>query len=142
LRTEVRDPQGAALSPIAELVSDGNQLHRIFQLGPDGRYVVQDLPFGVYRLSLSVEGFAPWTNLVEIRSEVPVRVSLTLGMAPVTTKVEVSDSATLGENIAAQPGRELSDLVDELPGWLYEANGVLHPRGSEYNVQYVVDGLH
>jgi len=91
----VRDPQGAALSPIAELVSDGNQLHRTFQLGPDGRYVVQDLAFGVYRPSLSVEGFALWTNLVEIRSEVPVRVSLTLGMAPVTTKVEVSDSATL-----------------------------------------------
>ena len=40
-----------------------------------------------------------------------------------------------------QPGLELSDLVNTLPGWLYEANGVLHPRGSEYDVQYVVDGL-
>ena len=28
-----------------------------------------------------------------------------------------------------------------MPGWLYEANGILHPRGSEYDVQYVVDGL-
>src|SRR5256886_1816414 len=26
-------------------------------------------------------------------------------------------------------------------GWVYEANGVLHPRGSEYDVQFVVDGL-
>jgi outer membrane receptor for Fe3+-dicitrate len=31
--------------------------------------------------------------------------------------------------------------VDELPGWLYEANGILHPSGSEYDVQYVIDGL-
>jgi len=31
--------------------------------------------------------------------------------------------------------------VDAQPGWLYEANGVLHPRGSEYDVQFVVDGL-
>jgi hypothetical protein len=31
--------------------------------------------------------------------------------------------------------------VSEQPGWLYEANGVLHPRGSEYDVQFVVDGL-
>ena len=29
----------------------------------------------------------------------------------------------------------------EQPGWVYEANGVLHPRGSEYDVQFVVDGL-
>ena len=27
------------------------------------------------------------------------------------------------------------------PGWLLEANGVLHPRGSEYDKQYVVDGI-
>ena len=158
LRVEVHDPQGAALGPSAELVSDVNQLRRTFRVGPDGRYVLQDLPFGVYRLSLSATGFAPWTNLVEIRSEVPVRVSVTLGFSPVTTQVEVSDSATLvdpyrtgtqysigrqtlAENIAQQPGRDLSDRVNDLPGWLYEANGVLHPRGSEYDVQYVVDGL-
>jgi outer membrane cobalamin receptor len=158
LRLEVRDPQGAALAPSAELVSNANQLRRTFLVGADGHYVSHDLPFGVYRLNLSAEGFAPWTRLVEIRSEVPLHVRATLGLAPVTTQVEVSESATfvdqygtgtqysigpqtLGENIAAQPGRSLSDLVDDLPGWLYEANGVLHPRGSEYEVQYVVDGL-
>lgn len=27
------------------------------------------------------------------------------------------------------------------PGWVLEANGVLHPRASEYDAQYVVDGL-
>src|SRR5439155_523521 len=42
---------------------------------------------------------------------------------------------------ALSPARELLDLVSEQPGWLYEANGVLHPRGSEYDVQFVVDGL-
>ncbi len=158
LRVEVRDSQGAALAAAAELVSEANQVRRTFQVGADGHYVAQDLPFGIYRLSLASAAFAPWTHLIEIRSEVPVRVSLTLGLAPVTTHVQVSDSATLvdpyrtgtlfsigrqtlGEYLAAQPGRNFSDLVDDLPGWLYEANGVLHPRGSEYDVQYVVDGL-
>src|SRR6201987_1247262 len=122
------------------------------------RYVVQDLPFGIYRLSLNAKGFAPWIDIVDIRSEVPARIAVTLGIAPATTQVEVSDSLTLidpnrtgaqyaighqalVENMAAQPGRDLSDLVDDLPGWLYEANGVLHPRGSGYDVQYVIDGL-
>jgi hypothetical protein len=158
IRIEVHDTQGAPLAPSGELISEGNQLRRTFQVAPDGAYVAQDLPFGVYRLTLQREGFAPWSDLVEIRSEVPLRVAVTLGVAAITTSVEVNDSGTLvdpyrtgtqyllgrqslDENVAAQPGRALSDLVDELPGWLYEANGVLHPRGSEYDVQFVVDGL-
>jgi len=158
LRLEVHDPRGTALSPSGELVSEANGFRRTFVAGSEGRYVAQDLPFGVYRLSLQAEGFALWSDLVEIRSEVPVRVTVTLGVAPLTTRVEVNDSATLvdpystgslysigrqaiEEHDAAQPGRELLDLVSEQPGWVYEANGVLHPRGSEYDVQFVVDGL-
>jgi hypothetical protein len=158
LHIEVHDPQNAAIAASAELLSQANQLRRTFQISSDGSYIAQDLPFGVYRLSLTAEGFAAWSNLIEIRSEVPVRASITLGVAPVTTQVQVSDSATLidasrtgviysigrqaiDEQMAAQPGRDLSDLVNEQPGWLYEANGILHPRGSEYDVQYVFDGL-
>ena len=158
LHIEVHDLQGAAVAPSGELVSEANQFRRTFVTGPDGHYVAQDLPFGVYRLSLRAEGFAPWINLVEIRSEVPVRASIALGVAPVTTQVQVNDSATLvdanrtgtiysvgqqaiEESLAARPGRSLSDLVNDQPGWLYEGNGTLHPRGSEYDVQYVFDGL-
>jgi hypothetical protein len=158
LHIEVRDPQGATLAAAAELLSEANQFHRTFLVGSDGRYVAQDLAFGIYRLTLRAKGFAPRTDLIEIRSEVPVRISVTMGLAPVETEVHVGDSATLvdpyrtgavysigqraiAEQISAQPGLDLADLVAEEPGWIYEANGVLHPRGSEYNVQYIVDGL-
>jgi hypothetical protein len=158
LHVEVHDSQGSALAATAQLASEANQIHRTMEIGTDGRVTLQDLPFGIYRLSLTAENFAPWNKLIEIRSEVPVRVVVTLGVAPVTTEVEVNDSATLvdtsstgtiysigrqsiGEEIPAQPGRGLSDLVNEQPGWLTEANGILHPRGSEYDVQYVFDGL-
>lgn len=158
LRLEVHDAQGAAIAPSGELASDANQFRRTFAVGADGRYLAHDLPFGVYRLTLRAEGFALWSDLVEIRSEVPVHVTVTMGVAPVTTQVQVNDSATLvdpyrtgtlytvgrqtiSEQTTAQPGRELLDLVADQPGWLLEANGVLHPRGSEYDVQYVVDGL-
>lgn len=158
LRLEVRDAQGAGLSPSGELASEANQFRRTFTVATDGRYMAQDLPFGVYRLSLHSEGFTPWSGLVEIRSEVPVHLTVTMGLAPVTTQVQVNDSATLvdpyrtgtlytvghqtiSEQSAPQPGRDLLDLVADQPGWLLEANGVLHPRGSEYDVQYVVDGL-
>ena len=85
-------------------------------------------------------------------------VKVTLGLASVETQVQVTASETLvdpnrtstvvaigpqmiQEELPAQPGRGLLDLVNSLPGWIFEANGVLHPRESEYQVQYVVDGL-
>lgn len=158
LRIEVHDSQGVSLAAEAELLSEANQIHRAFQVAPDGRYTAQELPFGVYHLTVRAEGFAPWSNLVEVRSEVPLHVPVTLGVAPVATQVQVTDSATLvdpsrtgsiysvgretiDQEMAAQPGRNLTDLVNQQPGWLYEANGVLHPRGSEYDVQYIFDGL-
>jgi len=158
VRITVRDPQGAAVSSAGELVSDSNQFRRTFQVGDDGHYIAQDLPFGVYRLTLTAPGFASSSSLLEVRSEVPIHFSLTLGIAPLATQVQVNDAATLldpsragmlhsigrqtlGQDVPAQSGRGLSDAVNDLPGWLYEANGVLHPRGSEYDVQYVIDGL-
>jgi hypothetical protein len=158
LRVEVRDAMGAAVASSGELVSELNQVHREFKIGAEGRSVLQSLPFGRYHLSLKAEGFAEWSSLVEIRSEVPVSLAITLGVAPVNTQVQVNDAATLvdpsrvgvsyaigkptiNEEIAAQPGRTISDLVNDQPGWLHEANGILHPRGSEYDVQYVFDGL-
>jgi hypothetical protein len=158
LRIDVRDPQGAVLAAVGELVSVENQFHLNFQVGEDGRYVAKDLAFGVYRVSLSHGGFVPSTQLVEIRSVVPQQLSVTMGLNPVETQVQVDDAGTLvdpsrtgtvytvgsqtiSEQLSPQPGRSILSAVDAQPGWLYEANGVLHPRGSEYDVQFVVDGL-
>jgi len=89
---------------------------------------------------------------------VPQQLSVTLGLTAVETQVEVDDAGTLvdpsrtgtvytigsqsiSEQSSPQPARGILSVVDAQPGWLYEANGVLHPRGSEYDVQFVVDGL-
>jgi hypothetical protein len=89
---------------------------------------------------------------------VPQHLSLTLGLKPIETQVQVSEtetlvdpsrtsevytigSQTINEQLSPQAGRGVLDVVDAQPGWLQEANGVLHPRGSEYDVQFVVDGL-
>ena len=158
LQIEVHDPQGTVLSASGELVSEGNQFHLDFAVGDDGRYAAQDLAFGVYRVTLSHSGFVPTVQLVEIRSMVPQHLSLTLGLKPIETQMQVSEtetlvdpsrtsavytigSQTIGEQLSPQAGRGVLDVVDAQPGWLQEANGVLHPRGSEYDVQFVVDGL-
>ena len=158
LQIEVHDPQGATLSASGELVSEGNQFHLNFTVGDDGRFAAQDLAFGVYRVSVSHSGFVSAAQLVEIRSMVPQHLAMTLGLKPIETQVQVSEtetivdpartstvytigSQTIGEQISPQAGRGVLDVVDAQPGWLQEANGVLHPRGSEYDVQFVMDGL-
>src|SRR5438105_13066762 len=92
LRIEVRDPQGAALVADGELVSVGNQVRLNFQVGEDGRYVAHSLAFGVYRVSLTHGGFVPSTQLVEIRSMAPQQLSVTLGLTPVETQIQVEDA--------------------------------------------------
>jgi TonB dependent receptor-like, beta-barrel/Carboxypeptidase regulatory-like domain len=154
----VRDSQGGPLEATVELASEMNQVQRSFSTAQDGHYVARELPLGVYRLRVSHRGFASTDRLVDVRSEVPLTVSVTLGLAPVQSRIEVTDSATLidpnrtgtiyavgsealNEQMPAQMSRSVTDAVDTEPGWLYEANGVLHPRGSEYDVQFVVNGL-
>ena len=95
LQIEVHDPQGAVLSASGELVSEGNQFHLDFTIGDDGRYAAQDLAFGVYRVSVSRSGFVPAVQLVEIRSIVPQHLFMTLGLKPVETQLEVSETETL-----------------------------------------------
>lgn len=159
LRLRVQDPQGNPLIATVELVSEAGHVDRAFLTGGNGRYTARDLPFGIYRLRITRAGFLPSQQLIRIRSEVPVRVAVTLGLAPIRSQINVPDSTTLidpesvrtvysaggpraiQEELPAQIGRSLSNLVDAQPGWLYEANGVLHPRGAEYDVQYVVNGV-
>ena len=158
LRVKVTDPAGLAIPSSVELVSQSNQVRQQLQTDSDGVLVVKRLAFGVYRVRVTHEGFSTLSSLIEIRSALPKEYRVTLGLAPLETVVVVNDGETLldphrsttADHIGPEtlqdhpmslPGRSLIDLVDAQPGWLLEANGVLHPRGSEYQVQYVVDGM-
>ena len=158
LRLKVSDQAGLPIPSSVELVSQSNQVRQKLETSTDGTLVVKRLPFGVYRVRVERAGFAPLSELVEIRSSLPKELRVALGVAPIETVVTVSESETLvdphragtanrigsetlQDRTASQPGRSLLDLVDNQPGWLLEANGVLHPRGSEYQTQYVVNGI-
>lgn len=157
LRLLVSDASGAGVEAHGELASLSNRFTLHFETS-GGEYTAKKLPFGSYKLNLSHSGFAPYSTLVEIHSELPLKFPVTLGVATVTQNVVVRDADTLldttntgasyqlGETVlrdwaASTPGRQVEDVVQSQPGWLLEANGVLHPRGAEYDTQYVVDGL-
>ncbi len=158
LRLKMVDQSGSAITGSVELVSEVNAVHEKLDTDSDGSLVVKRLPFGLYNLHVEHSGFNPYSELVEIRSALPLERTITLGVAAIETVVTVTDSATLldphttgdvnrlgaealEDRSSSRPGRTLLDLVDSQPGWLLEANGVLHPRGSEYQTQYVIDGI-
>ncbi|MEP6917720.1 MAG: TonB-dependent receptor, partial [Acidobacteriota bacterium] len=158
LRMRVSDAAGLPLPGAVELVSDVNHVRQHLDTDGAGVLVAKRLPFGAYRVTVARDGFAPFSGLVEIRSALPTPYQVKLELAGVKAQVNVSAEGTLldlrqaasaqrigaealGQRTTALPGRSLPDLVNTQPGWLLEANGILHPRGSEYQTQYVVDGL-
>jgi hypothetical protein len=158
LRLRVTDAAGLPIQSAVQLVSEANQLRQDLETDSQGTLVAKRLPFGRYRIEVSRSGFATFTGLMDLQSALPTEYRVTLSLAPIQKQVTVSPDATLVDlrqtgarnqvgaytlqhRLTALPGRSLPDVVNTQPGWLLEANGILHPRGSEYQVQYVVDGL-
>lgn len=158
LRLRVTGPTGLPLKASVELASDALQFQRSLSTDESGQLSARNLLFGVYRLHVEGESFAPYDGIIEIRSAIPVDYLIKLNIAAVSTAVNVTAEETLldperagtahhidqqqiADRPSSLPGRSLQDLVNSQPGWLYEGNAVLHPRGSEYQTQFVIDGI-
>jgi len=154
----VTDPTGLAVKTSVQIVSQANQYRNTLTTSEQGLVDVQRLPFGVYQLEINQPGFAVISESVDIRSSIPTEYALQLKVSSVTESVTVSAANTLIDpdqagsvsqvgseliqnRVSSIPGRSLQDLVNSQPGWVYEGNAVLHPRGSEYQTQFVVDGI-
>ena len=158
LRLSVADATGAAVGATVELVNESTATRQKVDVSPGVRYSFKNLPFGFYRLLVTHAGFTPSSELIEVRSEAPLNHEVKLGILPIETAVKVVESDTLidpartgavsyigsaaiQQRQTGRPGHDLVDLVTKQPGWVLEANGVLHPRQSEYETQYIVNGF-
>ncbi len=158
LRLWVSDSTGLALPSSGILVSDASQTRREFKTDDAGRFTFLHLPFGLYRLTVEHPSFLSYSTLIEIRSAVPMECRAVLRVQAASTEVVVTEAGTLmdphrtgisysvgarqvREEQPVSPGRGILDLVNMQPGWLLEANAVLHPRGSENQTLFVVDGV-
>jgi hypothetical protein len=158
LRLTVSDPSGLGVKSTVDLVSEANQYRYMSATDDHGDLDIKRLPYGIYQLQIKAPAFAQLSESVEIRSALPLDRTIRMKVASVSESVDVSAAATLidpyragsvnemGQEViqnrlTSLPGRSMQDLVNSEPGWLYEGNTVLHPRGSEYQTQYVVDGI-
>jgi len=158
LHFHVTDPSGFGVRTLVTISSEANQYSRSLATDEHGDLTVQRLPYGVYEVEVKQPGFADWSATIDVRSSVPADSLIRLKVAATRESLNVSapenlvnpeqagstnqiGSETLKHRLSSIPGRSLQDLVNSQPGWLYEGNAVLHPRGSEYQTQFVVDGI-
>jgi hypothetical protein len=158
LQLNVTDPSGKSVKTSVRIVSEANRYSNTLATAEDGRLVALNLSYGLYRFEIRQPGFDYVSKSVQILSSIPVRETIQLTLASVQQSVLVSaddtllntdqagavnqiGSADIQNRLGSIPGRSIQDLVNTQPGWLYEGNAVLHPRGSEYQTQFVIDGI-
>lgn len=157
LRLKVTDPLGAGIRVTVRLQNEASQYDNVLETDESGQLDAKRLPFGTYQLQIQEPRFAPCSEAVTVRSQLPIDINIFLQVASINTRVTVTadtlmdpdqagsvnqiGSSTIQNRLSSLPGRSIQDLVNSQPGWLYEGNAVLHPRGSEYQTQFVVDGI-
>lgn len=158
LRLTVTDSTGVAVRSTVEIASPANEYSKTFATDDHGKLDAKLLPYGIYQLVIHAPPFAADYENVEIRSAIPLDRTLRLSLNSVPQTVRVNASGmlfdpyrvgsvneigqqTIENRLTSLPGRSLQTLINSEPGWLYEGNAVLHPRGSEYQTQFVIDGI-
>ena len=91
LRLTVTDPAGLGLKSAVELVSQGNEYRHTFTTDDQGNLDAKRLPYGIYQIQIQLEGFAPVSESVEIRSALPLDRTVRLKLASVSESVKVTE---------------------------------------------------
>jgi hypothetical protein len=156
---QVQDESRAALpGVVVQLASAQTHLSVKLTTESSGEVVFRGLPFGTYRLVIEDGRFESDMRTLIVSSEVSQSLWIQLRVRGPASQMNVSSVSPLvdpqktnsglyrgetqiSQRLASLPNRDLVEMVASLPGWVLESNGVLHPRGSEYQTQYVFDGV-
>lgn len=157
----VKDPNGALVSGASVTVTQPvTGYHQTAQTDAQGTFKLINVPFNTYTVRIEAAGFQATEQHLDLESTLPASLDFTLAVGATSETVTVtagldtalvetdrtsSDtdiSQTILERPAgAAPSKGAAAIVASAPGFVPDDNGRLHPRGSESQVQYVVDGV-
>jgi outer membrane receptor protein involved in Fe transport len=155
----IKDPNGALVSSASVIITQPvTGYHQTTQTDAQGVFKLVNLPFHTYTVRVEAAGFQPLEQAIDLESIVPVNLDLTLSVEAANASVTVEANSSLVDpdrvssdtdinqtiierQAGAAPSRGIEAIVASAPGFAPDDNGRLHPRGSESQVQYVVDGV-
>jgi Carboxypeptidase regulatory-like domain/TonB-dependent Receptor Plug Domain len=155
----VVDPTGAVVAnAIVEIRNPVSGFERTTTTDSAGKFSIPNIPFNPYHLAVTGPGFSPYAQDVDVRSIVPVTLSITLqikGSAETVTVEGAGDD--LLENTSTfhtdvdrglfdkMPLESRSSSVSSLvtlssPGIAADSNGLFHGLGDHAENSFSVDG--
>src|SRR6185436_20555771 len=156
----VKDPTGALVPNASITVTQPITGYRqATQTDAAGAFKLVNLPFNTYKVRAEASGFQAAEQSIDLETTMPVNVELSLSLEEATAAVTVTTSGgalletdrtssdtdinltILERPLGAAPSRAIESIIASTPGFVTDDNGRMHPRGSESQVQYVIDGV-
>jgi Carboxypeptidase regulatory-like domain/TonB-dependent Receptor Plug Domain len=155
----VVDPSGAVVSnATVDLSNPVSGYSRSAVTDNTGKFIFPNVPFNPYHVSVTDKGFLPYAQDVDVRSTVPVNLSITLKVGASAESVTVeANGADLLENTSTfhtdvdralfdklpleSQSSSLSSLVTlSSPGIAADSNVLFHGMGDHAENSFMVDG--
>ena len=121
-----------------------------------GHYQFTNLPLNPYHLAVSVKGFAPYSQDVDVRSSVPITLKNSLAIGTESTVIDVTASDLLEndstfhtdldrDSFSKLPLESQSSSLSSLvtlssPGVAADSNGLFHGLGDHASNSFSIDG--
>ena len=155
----VVDPSGAVVpNATVEIHNPVSAFDRTTTTNSAGKFAIPNVPFNPYHLSVTAKGFASYAQDVDVRSAVPVNLSVSLKLSTSLEVVTVEGGAEdLLENdptfhtdvdkslfdklpLESQSSSVSSLVTLATPGIAADSNGLFHGLGDHAENSFSVDG--
>lgn len=159
LRGIVTDENLAVVSGANVVLTNGLSGYRsVSQTDEKGEFVFNNLPLANYALRVEAAGFLSEVISAEIRSNVPLSIDVKLRVAGTNAVVNVArneelidkfststetriDESRIERSANTVRGRGLQKIIANASGATTQNNGLIHIRGVEDGLLYVLDGV-
>jgi Carboxypeptidase regulatory-like domain len=148
IKGTLADSSGAVI-PAAAVTLTGNGPARSVQTQADGSYTIAGIALGNYTISVSIPGFAPFSQAVTIQTGAVSQVPIQLAIAAETQKVTVAAEAA--PQITVQPednatamvikGADLAALPDDPDDLASALQALAGPGAGPNGGQIYIDGF-
>ena len=155
----VTDPTGALVPHATVTITSSISGYKQTTATNDtGFYRFAGVPYQAFSIHVEAQGFDHADAQGELRSNVPLTLNIKIGLKQSSQEITVTETSPLLETTSASTHHDLDvsqieqapiitasggveRIVQTVPGVVQDENGGMHPRGSESQVQYVVDGV-
>ncbi|MFI5180627.1 MAG: carboxypeptidase regulatory-like domain-containing protein [Thermoanaerobaculia bacterium] len=159
VRGQVLGPDGKPLPGVTVVLSnDISGYRQQVTSGPDGAFLLYNVPANPYHLTASLQGFSSYHTDLDVRGAAPIVRDIALRVAlSASTTVEAErepvaletddpsthvdiDKSLIQRAPAAVPSRAFESIVMSTPGFSQDENGRYHFQGGHSQQLLVIDG--